>query len=302
MGLLQQQLGPYTIGWLVISVLGGGILGALIKYLFETRLTEQFRSKQQAFQAIRKYSYPLLLAANDVELRIERILSIGIKRDWLSSEVVQKVQEGKGFLSNPSEEKGYFYLSTLYVFARYFAWLQIFIQAVGHLDAPPSKELRELTGILARICNSFRIPDIWGEDGRQTKERPTLYRHIQTALGETMIVRRDNDWDCLSFREFVGKYKEPSNEWFRFWFDNLDKYYVDLCNIDIEQIDQVEPNRDRYRILRLVVLQYWFYKLVRFLDKDYKRVQKRKPDHEEIILGRLPNKYKDVVNNIPEED
>src|SRR5437667_5644905 len=105
--ILRFDLGEFTLGWFLLSVVVGGVLGAGIKYLFEVQLPESLKQRRLIRRRIRKYSYPLLQAASDVELRIDNMLRNGVKNDWLGCKIMREIEQGKGFLEDP-DKRGYF--------------------------------------------------------------------------------------------------------------------------------------------------------------------------------------------------
>jgi len=298
---LQTALGEFTIGWFLLSVVVGGLFGAIVKYLFEVSLPQSIKRKQRIEEKVRKYSYPLLQAANDVELRIQNVLNKGIRTNWLKSSVIKELECGGGFLKDPCEGIGYFFLSTVYVFARYFAWLEILKREAGFLDFPQGKESMGFYGILHRINNAFRYTELWQlKDKKQhVKDCAKLYRHVQSAIGEIMIIERNKELDCLSFKEFVDRYTDSSNARFRFWLRNLMSYFEDLADIDIAKIDQVLTEKREYRIIRLVALQYWYFKLIQFLDPKFEKVQSRGERYVQRILHQLPDAYHGAIITLP---
>lgn len=298
---LKINLGEFTVGWFLLSVVVGGLFGAVVKYLFEVRLPQSLKRRQRVEEKVRKYSYPLLQAASDVELRIQTLLDKGIRTDWLKSSIIKELEHGRGFLEDPCKGLGYFFLSTVYVFARYFAWVEILRREAGFLDFPHGKKSTDFYGILHRINNAFRYTGLWRADDvkLRVKDCTALYRHVQSAIGEIMIVERNNELNCISFREFVDKYKDAGNAQFRFWLRNLMNYFEDLSDVDIEKIDQVLTERGEYRVLRLIAIQYWYFKLVQFLDPKFQKVQRRDEGHEQSILSLLPDSYRAAVINLP---
>jgi hypothetical protein len=300
---LKINLGEFTVGWFLLSVVIGGIFGAVIKYLFEVRLPQSLKRKQRVEEKVRKYSDPLLQAASDVELRIQTLLKKGIKDNWLKSNVIKELERGEGFLKDSCKGLGYFFLSTVYVFARYFAWVEILRREAGFLDFPRGKASVNFYGILHRINNAFRYTELWQSNNKKppVKDCTVLYRHIQSAIGEIMIIERNKELNCISFREFVDKYKDAQNAQFRFWLRNLMSYFEDLSDIDIAQIEQVLIEKGEYRVLRLIAIQYWYFKLVQFLDPKFEKVEPRNEEYGQSILNLLPEPYRAAVINLPDD-
>jgi hypothetical protein len=298
--ILRLDLGEFTLGWFLLSVLVGGILGAAIKYLFEVQLPESLKQRRLIRQRVRKYSYPLLQAASDLELRIDNMLTNGLKGDWLASDIMRELEEGKGFLKDP-DKRGYFLLSSLYVFARYFAWVEILRREARFVEFPLGNEANGLFGILHRVNNSFRCTSLWPDisDPRSLNDSIGLYRHVQSAIGETMVVERNKELECISFREFANKYRSSGNDDFRFWLRNLVSYFEGLSSIQIENIELILEERREYRVLRLIAIQYWLFELVCFLDSGFDKVQPRHKEHKQNLLNLLPERYRASVINLP---
>jgi hypothetical protein len=298
--LLNKDLGEFTVGWFLLSVIVGGIFGAAIKYLFEVRLPQSMKRKQRIEEKVRKYSYPLLQAASDIELRIQNILNEGVKEGWLKSSVIDDLNRGEGFLKDPCKGIGYFFLSTVYVFARYFAWIEILKREAGFLDFPRGEESMDFYDILHRVNNAFRSTDLWElNNGKQeARDCTLLHRHTQSAIGEIMITERNKILDCISFREFVDKYTDHNNDRFRFWLRNLMSYFEDLSDIDIADMAQVLSEKGEFRILRLIAIQYWYFKLIQFLDPYFEKVQYRDELYEKKILEPIAEPYRTAVINL----
>lgn len=298
---LTRNLGEFTLGWFLLSVVFGGLFGAILKYVFQFLLPQSVKRKQKIDEKVRKYSDPLLQAASDVELRIQTLLSKGIRTDWLKANVKNELETGGGFLEDPTKGLGYFFLSTVYVFARYFAWVEILKREAGFLEFPRGKKSVDFYGILHRINNAFRYTDLWpaSQGSQPIKDCTNLYRHVQSAIGEIMIVKRDKEADCISFREFVNQYKDESNDQFRFWLRNLMAYFEDLSDIDITNMDQVLSERREYRVFRLVAIQYWYFQLIAFLDPKFEKVQPRDGQYGPGILNLLPDSFRTAVIDLP---
>ncbi len=297
--LLRLDLGEFTLGWFLLTVLVGGVFGAAIKYLFEVRLPDSLKQRRLTRERVRKCSYPLLQAASDLELRIDNMLQKGVQKDWLRSNVLKEIEQGKGFMEDP-QKLGYFFLSSLYVFARYFAWVEILRREARFVEFPMKKK-HGLYSILHKVNNAFRYTELWlnRPNPQHTKDSTVLYRHIQSAIGETMIIERNKELECISFREFVNKYRGSENSDFRFWLRSLASYFDDLTNINTTDVETMLEERGEYRILRLIAIQYWVFDLVCFLDPSFDRVQWRDPVHKQRLLNFLPERYRDAVKNLP---
>jgi hypothetical protein len=171
--------------------------------MFQTELATRTARADRIRQEIVRWANPILGSVMDLTRRLRNILH---EQGYLalSPETESKVD------SEWSIHYEYFLPSTVYLFCRYFCWVQLLeeslsfelfekhevkdnffdnIHAVGRkLSAYPMEELRNL--IRGGDCQVFNLQ--------------------QRALGETVTVREGTDLRCMRYSEFLVKWADPS--------------------------------------------------------------------------------------------
>ena len=63
MNWLTQSFQQYTVAWILISSLVGGIIGAFVKFLFEDVVRPYFGWRRDTAAIVRRYTTPLIRSA-----------------------------------------------------------------------------------------------------------------------------------------------------------------------------------------------------------------------------------------------
>ena len=176
---------------------------------------------------------PLLWAAFDLQSRVYNVVT----RQFLN--VYRQ--------SGTAEHKAYAYRNTLFLFAQYFAWVEIIRRSVHFLDLGSEKENREIVNHLSGISNvltSGSFPDLLF----------LVFRGDQRAIGEIMIESQlPGELGCMGYAAFCAKL--DTEESFAGWFKALMS--------DISELVTDETPRPR-----LIMLQHRLIDLINFLDPD----------------------------------
>jgi hypothetical protein len=231
MDWLTRVFAEHSVAWIVLSAVVGllsGAVSAWITYQFkrqELLETAQLKQKelvatmlgdievQRQIQAgvqekerqdrvreqIIKWANPILSAVEDLNHRLDNILDRGY---------VVLNKQGQ-FSSQWSITYDYFMSSTLYLFAQYFAWIQMLREQLSfelfqseQTKVEFFKHMRAVGKPLADLPYA-PLNNCRGED-RQ------VFRLQQRVIGELLILRESNSHRCMSYPDFLEKLKEPS--------------------------------------------------------------------------------------------
>lgn len=205
---LRSSIQEHTI--LIISAGLGGIIGAVIKFIFETVVTLQYQQRLTARNMLRTYRHPLLRAADTLDRRLENMINF-IDRKWYE---------------DPQDD--YYRLSTLYLFGHYLGWCKI-LEDAAYLELEASdQEAREFSIHFYRVFKA--LTGFWyfsglNEGDIEGIEEATVPRLVLTAISELML--HDSNADkaqmpkLLGFIEFSSQFKESSE--FQKWFAYLER-------------------------------------------------------------------------------
>lgn len=215
MDMLLQSFEEHTVIWILISAGLGGLIGALIKFVFEQVFTPKLQSSRMAKIAIRRYSLPLLRAADTLDRRIENLLKF-VDKQWFDD-----------------ANDDYYRLSTLYLFGSYFGWCKI-LENEAFIEFEIShKKSREFNKCFYRafkgITGFYYFKDLEAKE-MSSVEKATVPRLALTAIGELMIKNPERNKDksskVIDFIEFTQKYKNSPD--FKKWFSYLENILSEL--------------------------------------------------------------------------
>lgn len=301
--LIRIAAGLAAIVAAIIVALAGLYTNLKIK-----RFELQAQAKKERAAQRLAFHVPLLRFCYELDGRIGRILE-KLSSDWMDSAHLERIRHGEGFATDP-KERGYFIISTVYVFACFFGWTEAIkerIDATQSLaDRGPVRrwlwQMRhQLTdtfhhsrsrvfffdqdiSVVRRLFQYEELFRAYTVTRKFTNPRDAckLHRHLQHSIGEMMLHREDDVLRCKTFREFYEAYRV--DETYRYWFVLLEEMFVDLsgfeANKDIET--QAEMKND-LRPLRLLAIRYWCRILMRNLSGELGIAT---PPPDEVLDGR----------------
>ncbi len=254
---------------LFLVSLGGGVLGASIKFGFEDVLRPFVGNRREARHLVSKYTVPLLRSAEALERRIN-ILVNNAEHRWF-------------------ETDEYFRLSTLFVFGEYFGWIRIVEQSFGFLPFESSKKGAKFNRRLNGIFRALSSHAYFRKESDQAVSESLIERFKLTAIGEVMINADGNR--VIEYTDFVQRYRSDGQ--YRSWFEDLDAF-LRAANPD-----------DPLRWDRLILTGAHLRALICFLDKRGNMVRFRKVSnlehlHHPQLIASLREDFPDLIRS-PEE-
>lgn len=227
------------------------MIGALIKFAFEQVLGPRYQRGMTAEAVLRKYLYPILLAADALDRRLENLIRFADPK-WFD---------------DPKDD--YYRLSTLYLFGCYFGWCKILENEAFLQYEVSDRRSKNFSIHFKRVfkgIDSFYYFQDLGERV-STIEKATVPRLALTAIGELMIKEPAGTKDSLStvlgFVEFARSYETSPD--FKKWFLFLEKLLSGL-----------KRSSNDLRWNRLLVLAVNLRVFVSFLDPRNRQTTPRK--------------------------
>ena len=217
------------------------MLTNLIKFVFEQVLGPRLENARAARVALRKYSYPLLRAADTLDRRIENLIRF-VSKQWFD---------------DPNDD--YYRISTLYLLGSYFGWCKI-LENEAFLEYEISDKRAkgfsiQFNRVFKGITGFYYFQDLKDSE-MSSVETATVPRLALTALGELMM-KKDQGKDALptvlDFVEFARSYKDSAD--FKKWFSYLENLLWGL-----------RRSKDDARWNRLVIFAINLRVFVSFLD------------------------------------
>jgi hypothetical protein len=207
MDWLTRAFAEHSIAWIVLSAVVGllsGAVSAWVTYGFKRQeLLEaaQLKQKDRVREQIIRWANPILSAVEDLNHRLENILDKGYL-------ILNK--QGR-FSPQWSITYDYFMSSTLYLFAQYFAWIQMLREQLSFelFQSEQTKvEFFKRIRAVGKPLADFPYAPLNNCNGEDRQ----VFRLQQRVIGELLILRDSNSSGCMSYPDFLEKLKEPSFE------------------------------------------------------------------------------------------
>jgi hypothetical protein len=216
---LNNPFNETSIIWLLLSALLGGVIGASIKFVFDYLLPENLKSRKELLEIKSKYAVPIFHSAVQLRKRLDNIVKL-----------IKLIEEEDGWLDKDDSDD-YYFLSTIYITAQFFGWIQVLRHTVIYLDLSSTSETKAYSYGLDAIISSFSDPALMEEKPAtdpQDSEDKWIYSIWLQAIGDQMIKKEDSEYSVLSFAEFCDKLKNTKNKDFHKWMSPLIDFYHDL--------------------------------------------------------------------------
>jgi hypothetical protein len=262
---LLQSFEEFSVLWILISAGVGGLIGALVKFIFEQVLATKYRKQVDAKAALRMYKYPILRAADTLDRRIQNFIQF-VDRNWYED-----------------DEENYYRISTLYLFGCYFGWCRI-LEDEAFIEFETStrraKRFNIMFNTVYKGLTGFqyfgKVDDIPAEE----IENASVPRMVITAIGELMRKPRleNTNATVLDFIEFARN-MDASTE-FHKWFGYLDTF-----------LTGIRPSKNSAKWNRLLVFATNLRTFISYLDTEERQTAPRKI----YYLKRMHLKVQDQV-------
>jgi hypothetical protein len=304
----------------IVSALIAAILGFYGNFRIKQLEIDTQAEKDRAEKRLRFY-LPLLRYSYTLDRRIGHILTT-LDTDWLAKSHLDKIKNKQGFATSP-DEKGYFIISSVYIFACFFGWSEAIKKGVdatrpfseksrlrellskarrkvfAYLKIPEKKNVFLFDPDISMVSKLFQYEELFNEylvskTIVNPRDASKLHKQFQYSIGELMLEKESEEsYRCKSFREFFDAYL--NDEKFRFWFVPLENVFIDLCNFekgkDLET--QIHLKND-VRPLRLLAIRYWCRVLMKNMS-DQLDIETKPPDE---VLDGVSTRLQKTIKSI----
>jgi hypothetical protein len=206
---------------------------------FKTELVATAARKDRIRGQVIQWANPILGSVKGLESRLNNILS---DDGYLALSKETQSQVNKEW----SITYDYFEPTTIYLFAQYFCWIELFEENLSFelFTKHPEKDaflrkVREVERTLSEYPMK-ELSDLTGNGDRQ------VFRLQQRAMGESLARQETSGPRCMRVSDFLNKWKEPD---FNHGFSPLTQF-----------VDELRPD-DKYRWRRLQLMKNALQKL-----------------------------------------
>ncbi len=248
LNIFTQSFEQYSILWLLLSGVIGGLISSTIKFLYDQVWGPALQQRRATKTAIANYKYPLLRAADTLDRRIQNFYQYG-DPEWYNSKT-----------------DNYYRRTMQYVFGSYFGWSRILEQEAGLFEPEGRIFNTEFYRVFKGLTSFYYLKDFANANAGHI-EKATIPRFALTAMGELMINKNAPQGGSktngsigsdkvIGFLEFLKLADTPE---FLKWFGYLDN----LFNIGRKTSSDLKWNRVLIFATNLRVF-------VNFLDPNHK--------------------------------
>lgn len=258
---LDSELSKNSAIYLLVASTIGGLIGASFKLLFEVVLGGKIAHRRDVENLLQQYKVPLVSASDALAARIGNLVS---------------TEDHKWF-----ETSNYYYLSTLYIFCSYFAWVEVLNGKLLQLRLSDTKKSRKIFRAVILVEKSFNnfIYFRYGAYSHRKQDTGELPKLICKALGEMVIVKNgQGEKECLGFSEFCKKVENDAE--FQKWLVYLNDF-ITSANDEFGN-----AHWDRLHLVELSLLV-----LSNVLDPKKLHSSKLSKSKARLILSRIKEPY-----------
>lgn len=273
MGTVLQALERNSVIWIIISAGLGGLIGALINFIFQQVLTPYLQHRRAAKQALRRYCYPLLKAADKLDRRLENLINF-VDKDWFGN-----------------ADDDYYRISTLYLFGCYFGWCKI-LEDEAFLEYETSDKKARLFNIqfytVFKSITGFHYFHGIADGEMATIEEASVPRLVLTAIGELMIEEiedKNEPSNIIKFTSFTQRYESSSE--FRKWF-----LYIERI------LENLKKDQNDARWNRVVIFAATLRGFTLFLDPKHRMIAPREMSYLAYLHPQVCNYLEKEIDKI----
>jgi hypothetical protein len=195
---LTQTLSQNSVAWLACSAIVAAIV-AFVTSWFTYQFSQKKEKENRIREEIIKWTNPTLIAIKDLEARLHNILKHQAY-PVLDKEYLQENHP------NWSITYEFFMPSTLYIFAQYFAWVQLLVDEINYEIFQSENNKGEFFRCIDKVgsaLGAYPHPEMKGCHSKDTQ----VFKLQQRAIGELLILRSSNNHpQIMTYTDFLSRY------------------------------------------------------------------------------------------------
>jgi len=269
----KDLLGLTVLGSSVTAV--GTLVGLALKEHFFARSFELWKSQRTLEDLFQKYRDPLLLAADELSIRLKEVCD-GYGAEYLSSSLLDKIPNRMQVTwASDSYYQRYKLESTVYRLCALFGWFELYRQEVVFLRSSRAKHNRKLETAISAIREVIADGQMnASEDWIDWKDN-LIFREEQRAIGAMMITLAGPVRTVMGYGEFSELLRTESPPHQYRWIQVAARFFLDISLTEKD-----------FRAVRLKALYVHLIDLISALDES--RVRPSHRDKRARYYSDLP--------------
>jgi hypothetical protein len=163
---------------------------------------EREKNRNAVIEAtLQNYGGVVLISASDLQDRLWHLCN----RQYNSKNpiLLAESMDTQAYDAWPMTKRHYLY-STLFLFCRYFCWIEIIKEAFRFLDFGSSAKTNQFQYLTKRVERAFAETSLQKLSRHQISTDRPVFQLDQSEIGASLIRRNGNNLDCIYYKEFLG--------------------------------------------------------------------------------------------------
>lgn len=247
-------------------------VSASIGFVGKSLLDSFFKRREKNYEISKKYSRPILFSGAELQ---DRLWYITQREASFENPVLLRKDDSEPFSAISSMKRRHYLVSTIYLFGRYFAYIEILKKKVQFVELHTLNKTINFTLLVKNVERILSDTNLSDRSKIPIKTDRQLFKLQQTYIGEKLIIEKDGEMQCMSFADFYDG------------FDNTFSKIQDFQDL-IELITKaVSGDREDFSLARCCLLANALVDLIDYLDPKYQYVPLK--DREKIRVPCIDN-------------
>lgn len=232
-------------------------VSASLGFVGKSVLDSFFKRRETNYEIARRYSRPILLAAAELQGRLWEITQ---RQASSTKPLLLQDNDLEPHSSTYSMTQKHFLISTVYLFGRYFAYIEILKRKAQFLELQKVDDSRSFSATIKAVERAFAETELRKKSRFQIKSDRQLFKLQQAYIGEKLTAGKEGELYCISFAEF---------------YDNFDSSFSELQDFKdlIELITKaVSKKQEDFCLARCCLLLNALVELIQFLDPGHQYI------------------------------
>lgn len=233
----------------------GTLIGLVLKEHFFARSFELWKAKRTLEGLFQKYRDPLLLAADELSIRLKEVCD-GYGAEYLSSSLLEEIPSRMEVVwASDSYYQRYKLESTVYRLCALFGWFELYRQEVVFLRSTRAKHNRRLEAAISAIREVIADGQMNASEDWEDWQDNLIFREEQRAIGAMMITSAGTVRTVLGYGEFSELFRTGSPAHQYRWVEVAARFLLDIS-----------PTEKDFRAVRLKALYVYLIDFISALE------------------------------------
>ncbi|MBE9012246.1 hypothetical protein IQ250_18775 [Pseudanabaenaceae cyanobacterium LEGE 13415] len=227
-----------------------------------------FKRRETNYEISKRYSRPILLAASELQARLWEITQ---RQAPSSNPLFLQANDSEPYSSTYSMTRKHFLVSTVYLFGKYFAYIEILKKKAQFLELRKINNSRSFSVLIKAVERTLAETELRKKSKIRSDRQ--LFKLQQAYIGEKLMIENGGEMLCMSFAEF---------------YDQFDSVFSKLQDFEdlIEILTRaVSKEQEDFCLTRCCLLGNALVDLINFLDPSNQYVSKM--DREKVTVPGL---------------